>query len=402
MFNEATGVLKIALSILFFPLFFQDAFLYFAWGGNDPAWLMIGKRLFILLPTLAIIGGCWLTIASFLTVIVRQNRREFVTTLVITWWDLGKSIMAFWGGIFSFIYTLSSASVALLKIVVLGIWSLIQDIILTPFRLIRNLVHNVVNADVPWIAVWLTLFWTLIEATIFTYVMTTLVIDTFSNITGEQLSENFIRIPLFFFLLIVVLGSYAVLSTFLDSVKSKNIGSIIGIGVLEIIVLFVEVIFLYREFVDSLVPWLAQYSENFELGIFWTLAISTFVWFGIRSLSWVLFAAHGTPTILAVIQGKGIKIGKQDKPVPSNRLLGVSIDFMGKIKEDSDWVKKKSEEVVASFMLPPLQVIAASINFCMLLIRGGHLFETPFKNMDAIRESKDLTKNIIRLERTLS
>lgn len=402
MLSETTGTMKIVLSILLFPLFFQEAFLTFAWGAGDPFWLMIGKRVLVLLPALAIILACWVTIGSFLSVVVRPNRREFVTNLFITWWDLGKAILAFWGGVFGFIYTLSTASLALLKVLVFGIWSLLQDIILTPFRLFRNMIQNVLNSDVPWIAVWMTLLWTLIEATIFTYVMTTLVIDTFSNITGEQLSEHFIRIPLFFFLVIVVLGSYAVLSTFLDSFKGKNIGSIIGIGVLEMIVLLVEVIFLYREFVDSLVPWLAQYSENFELGVFWTLAISTFVWFGIRSLSWILFAAHGTPTILAAIQGKGVKVGKKEKSVQTNAFLDVSFNFMDAIKEDSEWVKKKSEEVVDSFILPPLQVVAASINFCMLLINGNHLFELPLKSMNSVRESKNLSQNTIKIERSLS
>ena len=60
------------------------------------------------------------------------------------------------------------------------------------------------------------------------------------------------------FLFFVVMGSYAVLSTFVDSFKSKSFQQILGIGVIEVIVLFVEVVFLYREFVDSLVPWFAS------------------------------------------------------------------------------------------------------------------------------------------------
>ena len=38
----------------------------------------------------------------------------------------------------------------------------------------------------------------------------------------------------------------------------------------------------------------------------------------------------------------------------------------------------KGEDVLASFMLPPLQVVAAGINFLTLLFIGKHLFDLPF------------------------
>lgn len=383
MINGTSGLVKIILSVLLFPMFFQNAFIAFAWGAGDQPWVMIGKRLFLLLPVLAIVVACWLSIACLLSVLVRQNRREFVTDLFITWLDLGKSIVSFWGGIFKFIFNLFAALLGLIKITIFAIWSVVQDVLFMPFRLIRNVGRNIVSSQVPWIAVLLTLFWCLIEAAIFTYVTAPLVVDTFSNITGEQFSENVIRIPLFVFLLFVVLGSYAVLSTFVDSFKKKSIASILGIAMIEMVVLFVEVVFLYREFVDSLVPWFAQYSENFELGIFWTLAISCFVWFGIRSLSWFLFAAHGTPTILSVIQGKGIVLSRRDE-IPRSPFLEVSSDFMSRIKKETSWIQGKGEELLASFILPPLQVVAAAINFCTLLISTNHLFELPFNNIEAI------------------
>jgi hypothetical protein len=391
MLNDNSGIVKAVLSILLFPTFFQEAFIDFAWGSGDQFWVMSGKRLFLLLPVLAIILGCWLSIASLLTVLVRQNRREFVTDLLITWFDLGKSIASFWGGIFRFAFNLIMAFLALVKITVLGILSVIQDIVFMPFRLIGNVGRGIVNSSVPWIAVFLTLFWCLIEAVIFTYVTAPLVVDTFSNITGEQLSENFVRLPLFVFLFFIVLGSYAVLSTLVDVVKSRRVSAILGIIVIEIVVLFVEVVFLYREFVDSLVPWFAQYSENFDLGIFWTLAISGFAWFGIRSLSWFLFAANGTPTILAVIQGKGLALSQHDAPA-KRRSFYISSEFMNKIKEETAWVQAKGEELVASFILPPLQVVAAAINFCTLLISNGHLFELPLKNIAAITKTNSTAK----------
>ncbi|MFQ5709804.1 MAG: hypothetical protein ACE5HO_20305 [bacterium] len=386
MLNENSGVAKLILSILLFPTFFQEGFIAFAWGAENQLWVMLAKRLFLLLPVAAVILGCWLSVACLLTVLMRPNRQEFVKRLFITWWDLGKSIASFWGGTFKFVFYLFVALIEFLKIALVGLWSLFQEIVLMPFRLLGNIGRRVVGSPVPWIAVCLTLFWCLIEATIFTYVTTPLVVDTFSNITGDNLTESFIRIPLFVFLLFVVLGSYAVLSTFVDSLHKKRVSTIVGIGVIEVVVLFVEVVFLYREFVDALVPWFAQYSENFELGVFWTLAISTFVWFGVRSLSWFLFAAHGTPTIMAVIQGRGLALTDRPQPAPV-RHSSISDEFVARIKQDLAWAQESGDQLLGSFILPPLQVVAAAINFCMLLISGQHLFELPFKDIEDLQAS---------------
>ena len=391
MLNESSGVLKIILSILLFPLYFQTQFLTFAWGADETFWIMTGKRVFLLLPVLAIILGCWITIACAISILFRHNRMSFISSMFITWWDLGKSIVSFWGGIVKFAFIFIVALLNVVKILLLGAWYVIQEILFAPFRLLGNLGTRVISSNIPWIAVVLTIFWCLIEATIFTYVTTPLVIDTFSNITGEQLSEFVIRIPLFVFLLFIVLGSYAVLSTLVDSAKSKNVSALAGIIVIEIVVLFVEVMFLYREFVDALSPWLAQQSENFELGIFWTLVISAFAWFGIRSVSWFLFAAHGTPAIMAVIQGKGLKLKEaNDKVAVKVPPIEFSSDFMKKIKADTAWIEEKGEEVLGAFILPPLQVLAAAINFFTLLISSSHLFELPFKKVSDIMDSKVL------------
>jgi hypothetical protein len=401
MFEGTSGLVNMILSIVLFPMHFQGAFIEFAWGINDPFWIMIGKRILILLPVLAVITGCWLSIASSLTVLFRQNRRQFITTLIITWWDLGKSIVSFWGGIINFLFRFLVSMTGMLRILILGLWSLVQEILFLPFRLIRQVSQSIGRSSIPWIAVIMTIFWCLIEAAIFTFVTTPLVIDTFSNITGEQFSENFIRIPLFIFLFFIVLGSYAVLSTFVDATKKKEFSAILGIGVIEIIVLLVEVVFLYREFVDALVPWFAQYSENFEMGMFWTLAISCFAWFGIRSLSWFLFAAHGTPTLMKIIQGADLRSAKMEQR-PVKEQVSFSNGYLDSLKENAEWIQAKGEDLLQSFMLPPLQVVAATVNFCILLISGHHLFELPLKNFSDVADTKQLFEQMIRGNKSIN
>ncbi len=367
------------------------------WGDGNDVLLMMAKRLFLLLPALAIILSCWVTIGSLLTVPVRQKRREFVTAIFMTWWDMGKSILLFWGGIMKLGLRVLAAVLGAARFSVFAVWAIVQDILLIPFGFLRDGARVVMSSPVPWLAVTLTLSWCVIETTIFTYVTSPLVIDTFSNITGEQLSANSIRIPLALFLFCVVLGSYAVLSTFVDSMKKKKISSIIGIGVIEMVVLLVEVVFLYREFVDSLVPWFAQYSDSFDLGVFQTLAISCFVWFGVRSLSWFLFASHGTPTVMAVIQGKNLKMSSRSSAAPGH-FFSLSTGFMARIKSETEWAKTTGSELVDALMLPPLQVLAACINFCTLLLLSDHLFALPFEDMKEVKYTDKLQGTISRLD----
>jgi hypothetical protein len=368
-------------------MLFQSALMAFAWGAGDETWLLIAKRVLVLLPACALLVACWSSVVSVLSIPIRSSRHEFITALFVTWWDLGKSVMLFWGGLLRFAVEVPLAAFAFVRVGAAAAWALVHDVLLLPFALMRHVAGNVVRSPIPWIAVCLTLAWCAIETTIFTYVMSPVVIDTFSNITGETLREGFVRVPLFLFLFFVVLGSYAVLSTFVDAVKSRSAQQIAGILVIECVVIFVEVMFLYREFVDALVPWFAQYSRDFELGILGTIGIACFAWFGIRSLSWFLFAAHGTPTIMTAIQGRGFE-SRELAAAPRARLFEMSESYWTRTHQDAAWMRQRADSLLSSFMLPPLQVVAAAINFCTLCLLNKHLFSLPFQNLGAIQYSE--------------
>ena len=386
MFNEASGAWKVILSLLFFPVPFQHDFLNFALGADDLFWVALLKRLFLLLPVLSIILACWVTIPCVLSVVFRAQRTEFVITFFLIWWDLGKAIFSFWGGILKFLLVLVTAIMALLKLIVLGIWVLIQDLFFIPIQLLKNLGVGVFDAGIPWIALVLTLVWCLIEATVFTFVTTPLVMDTLSNLTGAGISETLLRIPLFLFLLFLILGSYAVLSTWTDALSSKKIGTIIKIGMIELVALFVEVVFLYREFVDSLVPWFDQHtSGDFQLGIAGTLAIATVAWLGIRGMSWVLFASHGTPLLMAIIRGSGLTASST---APGEKQPLMEIRLIEQLRKEFEWALAKGTEVSDAFLIPPLQILAASVNFCTFLFTSIPIFDIPLTKLDQVMSSK--------------
>ena len=362
----------------------------FVWGAGDPVWLLAIKRLFLLMPLGAVAVGYWASVLSLPTIIVRSKRRAFVGFALVTWWDLARATFTFWGGVFRFLLRLAISLLGALQMIAVGLWAVVQEIVLLPFRLIRSVGSNVLNPGVPWIAVGMTFFWCVFEATIFTYVMTSLVIDTLSNLAGTEMTEAAVRIPLFLFMLCIILGSYAVLSTWTAALNARNWPSIIKVGLVELVSMFVEVVFLYREFVDALVPWFAQHtSGNFDLGIAGTLAIAGATWLGIRSLSWFLFASAGTPTIMAIIQGQGV--GSRDAAGGPRREFRIfSENFSGQLRKEFAWVGAEGERLLDDFLVPPMQVVAAALNFVTLLVMNRHLLELPLESVRDFKAARSI------------
>jgi hypothetical protein len=156
----------------------------------------------------------------------------------------------------------------------------------------------------------------------------------------------------------------------------------------------VEVVFLYRELVDSLVPWFAQHaSKDFDLGIFGTLAIAGLAWLGVRGMTWFLFAAHGVPVITAIIQGRGLKPTEAGERAQMKDTFAYTVGFYYHIKTDLKFVQEKGDDLLGAFILPPLQVVSAVINFFTLLVAGHHLFAIPFKSIRDVANSKDLLQS---------
>jgi hypothetical protein len=97
---------------------------------------------------------------------------------------------------------------------------------------------------------------------------------------------------------------------------------------------------------------------------------------------------------MKIIQGQQIKspVG-QNVSAPKRTVF--SNGYLESLKENNEWIQTKGEELLQSFMLPPLQVVAASINFCILLISGHHLFELPLKSFSDVLDSKQLFEKIM-------
>lgn len=373
--------------------------LTFVWN-SEHLYAAFAQRILLILPVVALVFAVLATILALATIVIRQNRREFTSAIFVTWWDLGKAIFLFWGGIIKFVFDFVGALLGLVRIIVFSLFLVVKDLLMVPVRLVGDLSQGYSNPGIPWPAVAMMLAWTVLEALIFTFVMTPLVTDVLSGFTGKELEGLVLQVPLYLTFLVFVLGSYAVLYTFQLAAAARDVGKIIFYLFVEFVVAIVEVIFLYREFVDALVPWFAQHAgEDFHLGVMGTIGIAFFVWLGIRAMTWFLFGSTGIPTLMAIIQRTGLDLGasgKQIREAKTNKARAIftyiheTIDY---IKKDFEWVQKKGEDILSSFIIPPLQIIAACINFCTLIVNNNFLFVLPLKSYKDIMDSRSLLVN---------
>jgi hypothetical protein len=389
---------KYIAAALVFPVFFQEELWNFAWGAGDSLTVAVLKRVFLLLPAVSIIFSCWMTVACAVSIIVRSQRREFVSALFLTWWDVGRSLFFYWGGILKLVMLLSGWFYGFARLLIFGLLLIIKDMLLLPMRAFSEVSSSSFRPGVPWPAIMMMVVWTLIEALIFTFVMHPLVVDVLGTFAdGEFEGGLWLRSILFVIFTFFVLGSYAVIHTFGQAVQQRKIAAAITYGVIELIVAVVETVLFYREFVDALIPWFAQYAgENFELGLWGTLGTAFAIWFGIRCMTWFLFGASAIPMLLAMIQRTGVDLKENSRsPFNAGQAQGqVMLTYihaaLADFRREMNWVQDKGEAALSAFLLPPSQILAACINFCTLFVSSTHLFSLPFRSYKDILDTRDL------------
>jgi len=363
--------------------------------------LVILKTLFLLLPLIFLTIASWLTCFSLPTAVFRQNKTQFVGTLLVAWWDGGRAILTYWGGIFKFAFLSVGWTYGALKIIVMGTYQTIKDIVFSPITIMTEMAKGYSAPGVPWIAVAVTFVWMLMEACIFTFVLTPLVSEVLYGITNMELPIVILSSGLFVFLFLIVGGSLACMHGLVEAIEEKKPAVIFKMAMIELIVMSMEVVFFYREFVEAILPFFNRMSEgNFEIGPVMILAIGAFAWLGVRSSIWFFFGKYGTPTLLAIIAREGVETSEPGKNIrPVQRPLFWIKDLTSQLQSEINWFSEKGEEILEAAMLPPIQVLAVCTNFAMLILTGRHLFNLPLRSIQDIKDTKELIAEITKEKR---
>jgi hypothetical protein len=65
-------------------------------------------------------------------------------------------------------------------------------------------------------------------------------------------------------------------------------------------------------------------------------------------------------------------------------------------------LRNQGEAVIGAFLIPPMQVVGAAINFLTLAITAQHLFDLPFKSLEDMGHSRTKLHTVSRAKLTTS
>ena len=384
-----------------FPAQWQGAVLLltapFSWFAHwQPALLSAlvngraGTRLFswvvLLVPVLVLMAGAWCTAASLYTLPFRSGRGHFLTALLMTWWDAGRCIWLFWTGMLRFGVALIGWVIGSVRFALLMIKNMLLGIARSPLTLLDGASRSYFQPGVPWFAFIVLTIWCAIEATVFTFTLQPTLNEVFGSLTGFDPNPRIMAPLLWMFLCLLVAGSFACVQVVTDAIKAKKIGTIVQMLVVESAVMFFEVIFLYRELIDAITPWIAQQSgDSVHLGIGATLALASFGWLGVRGMSWFLFGRFGTPALIAVLSRQAVEHegapARVEKAAPQPSLWREPVNAL---KAETAWFHEEAKRMFELLTLPVLQLFAAAINFAVVIVHSRPHFVLPFTSLEDI------------------
>ena len=366
---------------------------------SSSGWLAGAYYLFLLFPILLWIAAIWCTHLSIYTLPFRSGRIDLVKLMLLAWWDAALAIWMYWVGLARFIVVVVGWVFTLARLALKLLAESIRQVVMLPFTMTGQMTKSYFQPGVPWIAFLLLVFWCLLEALIFTYVLFPTVTEVLTGIVGTAASP-LTGTALYLFLFLLIMGSFACLQVLADAIKNREFKYLAQLLLVELFVMTFEVMFLYRELVDAITPWIAQQTaEQFRPGIVFTLTLATFGWVGVRGMTWFLFGQFGTPPLLAFISRRPLVQPKAEgvEPIAPTAAPSWWRAPLEDFKREVGWLHEKASELMEYLTLPFLHVIGAALNFAMILVAGRPVFSIPFKSLKEVLETREMLP-VMRLQ----
>ncbi len=352
--------------------------------GVDSFWGVVGVVVLLFLPAATLVAGVWGTMVSLYTIPFRLGRAGLLlTSLLMSWWDAVRMTWFYWSGLVRFVVVFLGWVWGLLKLTVELVWGTLKGAVTSPLAMLDATARR---PGVPWAAFFLLIFWSAIEATIFTFTLRPTMSELLADLTGYEVNPVFLVLILWVFLWVLIAGSFACIQVLNDAIKTRQVGQIVFMILVEIAVALFEVLFLYRELVDAMTPWLAQ--QGVQLGVFGTIGLAFFGWIGVRGMTWFLFGRFGAPALIGLLGRQAFAqahgAGGAAGPAPN-------LDFwqgpIKALKAEREWFNKQVREGWELLLLPILQLIAAGFNFGFVIFIGRPHFALPFHSIEDVLAS---------------
>jgi len=338
----------------------------------------------LLVPALVVAAGTWCTMLSLYTIPFRSGRGHFLTTLLMTWWDAARCIWLFWAGMIRVLVALVGWVVASARFALRMLRSTVVGIVRAPLTMAEHASREYFRPGMPWVAFLVLMLWSGVEATIFTFTLQPTLNEVFGGLTGFEPNPAVMAPMLWVFLFMLVAGSFACVHVMAEAIRERKIGAIVNMVIVESAVMFFEVIFLYRELIDAVTPWIAQQSGgSVELGIGAVLGLASFGWLGVRGMTWFLFGRFGTPALIAILSRQPSEHGTS-APSAAPKHPDLWRGPIDALKAETAWFHEEARRMLELLSLPVLQLLAAALNFAMVTVQSRPVFTLPFKSLDDI------------------
>lgn len=354
--------------------------------GAGTVWGVVAGAILLFLPAAVMIAGIWGTMVSLYTIPFRLGRAgPLLQALLMSWWDALRMAWFYWAGLVRFLVVLIGWVWGLLKLAVQLAWGTVKGAVTSPLAVLDATSRR---PGVPWPAFFLLVVWSAIEATIFTFTLKPTMSELLADLTGYEVNAFVLVIILWLFLWVLIAGSFACIQVLNDAILTKQWGQIVFMVLVEIAVALFEVLFLYRELVDAMTPWLAQ--QGVELGLAGTIGLAFFGWVGVRGMTWFLFGRFGAPAMIGLLGRKafGEEMGAEPGGTPMTDYWKGPISAL---KSEREWFKKEAREVFELMSLPILQLLAAGFNFGFVIFAGRPHFALPFRSIEDVLASTPFT-----------
>jgi len=343
-------------------------------------WELAGSSVLLMLPAAVFVAGIWGTMVSLYTIPFRLGRSvTLLQSVALAWWDALRMVWFYWAGLVRFLIVLVGWVWGLIKLSGRVIVGTLKGAITSPLAMLDATSRR---PGVPWPAFFMLVFWSMIEATIFTFTLKPTASELLGELTGYEVNGFAFIMLLWLFLWVLVAGSFACIQVLNEAIKSKKYGQIISMVAIEIAVAMFEVLFLYRELVDAMTPWLAQ--QGVQLTALETIGLAFFAWVGVRGMTWFLFGRFGAPAMIGLLSRQAFAV---QGSVPHAGPTAVPDYWKGPIsalKAEREWFRKESRELFELASLPVLQVVASGMNFLFVVFTGRGHFTLPFKSIDDV------------------
>jgi hypothetical protein len=356
---------------------------------NSPSvWLAAAKYVLLLFPAVLGLAALWCTQLSLYTLAFRSGRLQFVSALLLTWWDAARAVWLYWMGLVRLVAVAVGWVVVFAAFLFRTLLHAVRYLAMSPFLVSGRMAQRYFQPGVPWVAFVVLLLWSFLEAAVFTHVLFPPISEILTDLAETQAGARFVGPMLFAFVFLLVLGSFACAEALAQAVRSRElrfVGQMLGVVVF---VGFFETMFLYRELVVTFTPWFAEHPAM-------TTAAAAGSWLGVRALTWFLFAQYGTPSLIAFIARRPLTPPEGRTLVPS---MAADADWWDEplrdFKNETEWLHAKSDRLLEYLALPVLHVLAAAVNFGMVLVASRPVFQLPFKHLEEIPETRTILNGL--------